>query len=453
MTSGSGALYYSSGANRVTVANYNASGIVTFEVNGGSTALTLNANLSATFASTLSATGATLTGALSGTSASFSSTLTTTGGTRSIQLVSFASDYNYIRSNGAQLVVGTQDSNDLFIQTNNTTRLTFVGSTGAATFASSVTATKVLVNTTDVGSGLFQIAGSGRMIEATYSAASNGNAIRIDQQNAGGSGVSSFALMYLINKGSNPFMTLSNGTSDIFTIQNSGNVGIGTTAPGAVLDVRGSSPQVRIGILSGGYVELSDNQLSAKTSGGIASDLYLNIAGAKTIANRDGGTFLVGTTGAFSPGFTAQANGYLGTTVTSGPNLQMWNQATSGNNEFINFFTEGGGGSFRGSITYNRGAGLVSYNVSSDYRLKTDFKEFNGSDILNKVKVYDYELKETGTRVYGVIAHELAEVLPYAVTGEKDGEKMQGVDYSKIVPVMLQAIKELKAKIETLENK
>ena len=53
----------------------------------------------------------------------------------------------------------------------------------------------------------------------------------------------------------------------------------------------------------------------------------------------------------------------------------------------------------------------------------------------------------------GVLAHELADVLPYAVIGVKDGEQMQQVDYSKIVPVMVQAIKELKAKIETLENK
>jgi hypothetical protein len=60
----------------------------------------------------------------------------------------------------------------------------------------------------------------------------------------------------------------------------------------------------------------------------------------------------------------------------------------------------------------------------------------------------------------GVLAHELAEILPYAVSGVKDGERMQGVDYSKIVPVMVQAIKELKAELDTaitrlqlLENK
>ena len=73
--------------------------------------------------------------------------------------------------------------------------------------------------------------------------------------------------------------------------------------------------------------------------------------------------------------------------------------------------------------------------------------------IVNKIKVYDYKWKSEDTRMDGVMAHELAEVLPYAVTGVKDGEQMQSVDYSKIVPVMVQAIKEEDTKIITLQNK
>ena len=41
--------------------------------------------------------------------------------------------------------------------------------------------------------------------------------------------------------------------------------------------------------------------------------------------------------------------------------------------------------------------------------------------------------------------------MPNVVTGEKDGEMMQGVDYSKLTPVLLKAIQELKAEIETLK--
>jgi hypothetical protein len=51
----------------------------------------------------------------------------------------------------------------------------------------------------------------------------------------------------------------------------------------------------------------------------------------------------------------------------------------------------------------------------------------------------------------GVLAHELQEVLPYAVNGVKDGEQMQGVDYSKIVPVLVKAIQEQQTQINELK--
>ena len=51
------------------------------------------------------------------------------------------------------------------------------------------------------------------------------------------------------------------------------------------------------------------------------------------------------------------------------------------------------------------------------------------------------------------MAHELQKVLPQAVNGEKDAEEMQSVDYSKIVPLLVKSIQELKAEIELLKNK
>jgi len=77
----------------------------------------------------------------------------------------------------------------------------------------------------------------------------------------------------------------------------------------------------------------------------------------------------------------------------------------------------------------------------------------NGLDLVSKIKVYDYEWKADNSRMNGVIAHELQEVVPYAVTGEKDAEEMQQVDYSKLVPILVQAIQELKAEIEILKTK
>jgi ABC-type transporter Mla MlaB component len=54
-------------------------------------------------------------------------------------------------------------------------------------------------------------------------------------------------------------------------------------------------------------------------------------------------------------------------------------------------------------------------------------------------------------RDLGVMAHELQEVVPQAAFGEKDSERMQGVDYSTLVPILIQAIKEQQTQIEELK--
>jgi hypothetical protein len=63
--------------------------------------------------------------------------LFTVSGTRSIAMQSFAGDWNYLRSNGQNLVFGTQDANTLYIRTSDVDRLT-IASTGAATFSNTV---------------------------------------------------------------------------------------------------------------------------------------------------------------------------------------------------------------------------------------------------------------------------------------------------------------------------
>jgi hypothetical protein len=110
-----------------------------------------------------------------------------------------------------------------------------------------------------------------------------------------------------------------------------------------------------------------------------------------------------------------------------------------------------------GTISYS--GTTTNYNATSDYRLKEDLKDFEGLDKVSKIPVYDFKWKVDENRSYGVLAHELQEVLPQAVTGEKDAEEMQMVDYSKIVPLLVKSIQELKAnndslkaRIETLEN-
>lgn len=105
-----------------------------------------------------------------------------------------------------------------------------------------------------------------------------------------------------------------------------------------------------------------------------------------------------------------------------------------------------------GSITIISGT-ATAYNTTSDYRLKQDLKDFKGLELISAIKTYDYEWKSNKTRMYGVLAHELSEVIDYAVTGEKDGKDNQQVDYSKIVPILIKSIQELEARLKTIENK
>ena len=108
-----------------------------------------------------------------------------------------------------------------------------------------------------------------------------------------------------------------------------------------------------------------------------------------------------------------------------------------------------------GSISVTTSA--TAFNTSSDYRLKQDLKEFNGLSIINSIKTYDYKWKIDSSRAYGVIAHEIQEILPYVVFGEKDEInedetiKPQAVDYSKLVPILVKAIQEQQAQINELK--
>jgi len=104
----------------------------------------------------------------------------------------------------------------------------------------------------------------------------------------------------------------------------------------------------------------------------------------------------------------------------------------------------------KGSITYSGTS--TSFNTTSDYRLKEDLQDFAGLDMVSKIPVYDFKWKTDESRSYGVMAHELQEVLSDAVSGEKDAEEMQGVDYSKIVPLLVKSIQELKAEVELLKT-
>jgi hypothetical protein len=110
-----------------------------------------------------------------------------------------------------------------------------------------------------------------------------------------------------------------------------------------------------------------------------------------------------------------------------------------------------------GSISVTTTA--TAYNTSSDYRLKENVVSLTGAvDRLNQLQVHRFNFfADPDKTVDGFIAHEAQAVVPECVTGEKDAVDAdgnpvyQGIDQSKLVPLLTAALQEAIAKIEALE--
>jgi len=109
-------------------------------------------------------------------------------------------------------------------------------------------------------------------------------------------------------------------------------------------------------------------------------------------------------------------------------------------------------GSSIGSISQS-GTTAVLYNTSSDQRLKTNIVDAPSGNIdAIKVRSFDW-ISDNTHQTYGMVAQELVEVAPYAVTKPENPDEMMGVDYSKLVPMMIKEIQDLKAEVNQLKQK
>ena len=105
-------------------------------------------------------------------------------------------------------------------------------------------------------------------------------------------------------------------------------------------------------------------------------------------------------------------------------------------------------------------ASSVQYLTSSDYRLKENVKPLKNSiDRVRDIKTYNYNFIKSKDIHEGMIAHELEEIIPHAVSGKKDDTTERGIpiyqsiDYSRVVPLLTSALQEALDKIERLELK
>jgi hypothetical protein len=255
------------------------------------------------------------------------------------------------------------------------------------------------------------------------------------------------------------------------------------------------SPTERMRITSAGNVVIGNGDTSATPTNGIlqatgdsGTDIVgatLAIQGGRGTGSGAGGPIIFSTAAAGTTGTTLNAatermrisaGGILtvGTTNGTPGSSNVVGAAISGSGyisisrdnisaEFNRIASDGDAVVFQragtkvGSISVTTTA--TAYNTSSDYRLKESIQPiFGASDRVRQLNPVNFAWKADGTRTDGFIAHEVQAVAPQAVTGEKDGEEMQAIDHSKLVPLLTAALQEalteiagLKARITALE--
>ncbi len=315
------------------------------------------------------------------------------------------------------------------------------------------------------------------------------------QGNASGTGAFTIAAP---NGNTDRTLTLPDATGTFVTADASGNVGIGTSSPATKLDVQQSTTSVlaqfkntssaaqngninavndagtalrmqvfgsaagSYGMLSAGspalYTSASELNFAADNASGV-----IKFATGSSVPERaridSSGNLLVGTT-----------NGGLGATngVVIGPSESAWTTGTSAVVP-IRIYNKGTAGArylmeFRnssnavGAITHNNSS--TTYSTSSDYRLKEDWQPMAGaSERVLALKPVNFAWKVDGSRVDGFLAHEVQAVVPEAVTGAKDevdadgNPQYQGIDQSKLVPLLTAALQEALAEIANLKTR
>jgi hypothetical protein len=291
-------------------------------------------------------------------------------------------------------------------------------------------------------------------------------------------------------------VTFNTAGSERMRIDASGNVGIGTTAPSNRFVVAEGTNQHGIEIIPGttSYIQAYDRATS--DYGDLKIDAqtlaFATDNGSERMRIGTNGTVLISKTAENinSKGVEFRTSG-VGILTVIGNECMFLNRLTS-TGTIVSF---GFDGTVRGSISVTGSS--TAYNTTSDYRLKDNITPIQGAgDIVKAMRPATYTFKADGSWADGFLAHELQELHPAAVTGYKDAMRdeeyevtpaikatynpegveltpaedavmgtrsvpdYQGVDYSKLTPILTAALQEaltkideLTARIETLEAK
>ena len=295
----------------------------------------------------------------------------------------------------------------------------------------------------------------------------------------------------VINEGGNNLDVRIEGQNNsalLCTDASTDRVGIGVSDPGTLVEIVSEAPYVTIrnstqedndggreskvifeGEQSGGEIStmaeigafhqgVNDDQkgrLVFFTNGGSAVNEVLTLGG-------DGDVLFCGTS-VITPGKNNTVVGASFEKTANGPSLYVSNDATVP--IFVNRNTTGTVFAVRYQSVAKGGIDVtttsVVYNTSSDYRLKENIAGINNAiDRVKQLKPKRFNfIQEPSVVVDGFMAHEAQEVVPESVTGAKDeiddnGEPVyQGIDHSKLVPLLTAALQDAISQIETLTSR
>ncbi len=270
------------------------------------------------------------------------------------------------------------------------------------------------------------------------------------------------------------FYTSYGTGAERMVIDEFGQVGIGTSSPSQLLDVAGNL-NASAYLVNHGYgsvLEVGDDAWITDQNTGNA----MYVIGQQ---NADRGTIRFGNGNYYGLDMYSNSNvaGFGGYTSSGSDGFTLWQQynegsgihgdgdhvviCSPGDGNLVNFVDEDGG------VLVAYVGNLGNYVQVSDMNLKQNFEPIENSlDKVLSLTGYTYEFKlrngeaEKGqqpVRTTGVIAQELAKVLPEAAQVNDQGNYM--VDYAAITPLLIQAIKEqqqiieeMQSQIETLKN-
>lgn len=260
-------------------------------------------------------------------------------------------------------------------------------------------------------------------------------------------------------------------SAQLFTIKSTGNVGIGTTSPGARLDVWGTSDSSLAAQFGGAgtpRIRLYGDQ-GAGT--GAMIDFNTGNGGSLVTANGSGASIrILPGSGGPSPGTTFTYGGNVGIGTTSpGSKLHVYGAASGDQGGYLRL--QDNAGHYRTlymtnndtTLGFSNGSNVATLSDSgvwgnaSDVHIKKNIVTMSkyGLDTVMVMRPVEYEMKSNGEKQVGFIAQEIKKVVPEVVTG-RDGS--MSLSYGNLLAVLTKGVQELKAandnqaaRIEALE--